>query len=295
LLALFSRRPISRAGAAGSLGLASVLFLAALLLPVDGRAEQPRDWMVGPQPGGTYLNVDVIFPGAQLLIEHRVPINGLQNELALRANSLITAPFYESQADIDMRIVVFTLGASLGFNDTFRGLIFRPDEPLDQAYRRQRDFAGDYEEMDIWFGEGRFNVSIPFNDYLLWHNVNYLRYEDRPDRSFDWRLGLVHDGFYLKSDFHLFFKHRSFGALAPLVQLVDFRLDGEQRTVLNYGFFFVTRPGFRRRDDILLITMLFNFGKTLGDYDAQKIYGIHSYHAPLTFLLAYRMVFDLDE
>lgn len=267
---------------------------AALLAPGRADAEQPRDWMVGVQPGGTYLNVDAVIPGAQLLIEHRVPVNGMQNEVDLRANSLITALFYESQMDVDMRIVLFTLGASLGYRDTFRGLIFEPDESLNASHRRERDYAGDFEQMDFGFAEARFNIDIPFNDYVVWHNINTLRYENRPDRSFDWRLGLVHDGLFFKSDFHLFFKHRNFGALAPMVQLVDFHLNDRMRTLLNYGFFFVTRPGLSRWNDILLITMLFNFGKTLGNYDAQNIYGIHTYYAPLTLLIAYRVVFDLE-
>ena len=41
--------------------------------------------------------------------------------------------------------------------------------------------------------------------------------------------------------------------------------------------------------------MLFNFGRTLGDFDGYDIYGVHTYHAPLTFLLAYRMIFRLGE
>ncbi len=267
----------------------------ALLVPGLAKAEQPRDFMVGPQAGGTYLNVDTIFPGIQLLVEHRLPINGMQNELWMKANALLIQPMYESQLDVDLRIVALSLGASLGFNDTFRTFVFKPDEPLDREHRRQRDFAGDYSNSNFWYGEGRATLDIPFNDYVLLHAVNTLRYENRPERSFDWRQGFVHDGFYFRSDIHLFFKHKSFGALAPLIQVMDFELDGEQNTVLNYGFFFVTRPGFRRRDDILLFTMLFNFGKTLGDYDAYNMYGIHTYHAPMTFLLAYRMIFQLGE
>jgi hypothetical protein len=273
-----------------------LLFVVCTSLLVPGRAaaDQPRDWMVGAQPGGTYLNVDTVLPGAQLLIEHRVPVNGMQNEVDLRANALLMLPFYESQMDLDLRIVLFTVGASLGYRDTFRGLIFEPEESLSASHRRERDYAGDIEQMDFGFAEARFNLDIPFNDYVVWHNVNTFRYEDRPDRSFDWRLGLVHDGLFFKSDFHLFFKHRSFGALAPMVQLVDFHLDDRMRTLLNYGFFFVTRPGLSRWNDILLFTMLFNFGKTLGNFDGSNIYGVHTYYAPLTLLIAYRVVFDLD-
>jgi hypothetical protein len=251
--------------------------------------------MVGAQPGGTFLYVDAALPamGAQLLLEHRVPVNGVQNELAMRANALMTALLAEGQLDVDLRVMVFTVGAGLGYNDTFRGLVFRPDEPIDRAHRRKRDFAGDNTELGIWYGEARFNLSVPFNDYVVFLNLNTFRFEDRPDRSFDWRQGIVHEGFYFKSDVYLFLKHRAAGAIAPLVQFYDLELDGKMRTMFNYGFFFLTRPGLRRRDDILLFTMLFNFGKTFGNYDAKAVYGAHSFHAPITFLLAYRMVFDL--
>ena len=52
-----------------------LLFLATLLWPNQiGFADQRRDWMVDIQPEGTYLDVDAVFPGAQLTLEHRIPI-----------------------------------------------------------------------------------------------------------------------------------------------------------------------------------------------------------------------------
>ncbi len=271
-----------------------LLALVVLLLSSPAAlADQRRDWMVDVQPGGTYLNVDTVFPGAQLLLEHRIPVHGKQNELDFRLNSLFTLPFYESQFDVDLRVLVVTVGGGLGYRDTFRNQTFAEEEPLTREHRRDREYSGDFDVEDWWFAEGRLNLSIPINDHVVFHNLGTLRHENRPDRSFDWRTGVVHDGSFLKSEHMLFVKHRVFGAFAPMIQFLDFDLGDERHALFNYGFFFVTRPGFRRRDDIFLLTMLF-FGDTLGGMDADDIYGFHVFFAPMTFTLAYRMVFDLQ-
>src|ERR1700709_1992792 len=79
------------------------LFAALVLLlwiaPQSSRAEQARDWMVAAQPSGTYANVDVLFPGAQVQLERRIPFFGQANELDLKVNALPTIVFTESQAD----------------------------------------------------------------------------------------------------------------------------------------------------------------------------------------------------
>jgi hypothetical protein len=68
----------------------------ALVLSLAGvaRADQPRDWMISAPANGTFANVDIILPGTQLGIEHRVPIYGQANQLTLRGNALYTLPFF---------------------------------------------------------------------------------------------------------------------------------------------------------------------------------------------------------
>src|SRR4051794_27359319 len=117
--------------------------LLSLLWAPTSRADQPRDWMVGPQPGGTVLNLDVVFPGIQATIEHRIPIYGIANELLLKANSLMTLPFYESQADFDLRLVVLSLGGTAGWRNTFRGMEFAPGEDITRQARRHRELSGE--------------------------------------------------------------------------------------------------------------------------------------------------------
>lgn len=247
--------------------------------------------MISAPQNGTDVLVDAILPGAQVAIEHKLPIYGIANQLTLRGNALYTVPFYESQADVDIRMLVLTLGVSGGFRSDFGHMGFAPDESIERGHRRERFIDGRVDTATWGYGEGRATLSLPINDYVLFNAVNTLRFEDSPDRSFDFRTGVVHDGGTLfKSDIMLFFKHRDLGGFAPMAQVLNFGLGTHRFTEINYGFTIATRPGFRRADDILFLQVLFNPGSTFGSYDNRYGYGLHLLFAPITFTLAYRMV-----
>jgi hypothetical protein len=267
-----------------------VLVLAGLSPARGARADQPRDFMIAAQPEGTDAIVDLVFPGGQAALEHRVPIYMMANQLTLRGNALYTLPFYESQLDADLRILILTIGASAGFRSDFRTLTFGPDESLSRTHRRLRDLDGRVEHETWEFGEGRATVSLPINDYVLLNAINTLRFQGQDDRTFDWRTGIVHDGSFFRSDITLFFKHGDFGGAGPMLQILNFGLRETRFTQINYGFVFVTRPGFRRRDDIFFLQFLFHPGDTLGTYDNESSYGAHLFVAPITFTIAYRMI-----
>jgi hypothetical protein len=254
--------------------------------------------MVAAQPGGTYANVDVIFPGVQAQLEHRMPIYGQANELNLRLNALPTLVFYETQFDADVRLVILSLGGSVGFRETFHALEFpagTPPQGYDAQARRDREFAGDFTKSFSGFGEGRATLSLPFNDNLVFVSVNALRYEGGRDRVFDWRLGIMRDaGMLLRSDTTLFFKGRSWGAFGPRVQVLNYNLDHQSNTQVNYGFTFTTRPGFRRRNDILFISLLLGAGGTVNGVPTQEMYGNHLFKIPGIFEIAYRTVLEIS-
>jgi hypothetical protein len=270
--------------------IAAVLVLAGAAPASGARADQARDFMIAAQPEGTDAIVDLVFPGVQAALEHRVPIYGLSNQLTLRGNALYTVPFYESQADVDLRILILTIGASAGWRSDFRALRFDPNESLDRDHRRIRDIDGRTGRETWGFGEGRATVSLPINDFVLLNAVNTLRFQGHPDRVFDWRTGVVHDGSFFKSDITVFFKHRAWGGVGPTMQILNFDLRDTRFTQINYGLVFVTRPGFRRRDDIFFVQVLIHPGGTLGSYDNSDSYGAHLFLAPFTFTLAYRMI-----
>jgi hypothetical protein len=169
-------------------------------------------------------------------------------------------------------------------------MTFRPDERLDRDYRRIRDIDGFTTQETYGYGEGRATLSLPINDYVLFNAIQSLRFQGQPDRTFDWRNGIVHDGSYFKSDIMLFFKHPDLGGFAPMMQILNFGLGDNRFTQINYGFIAVTRPGFRRRDDIFFLQFLFTPGSTLGSYDNEDSYGMHLFFAPIVFTIAYRMI-----
>jgi len=276
-----------------SVRLAAALLACALsFTPRPAAAEQPRDWMVGVQPDGNLLLLDLLFPGIQATYQYNRPIYAQANKLRLRANSLLTIPFYESQADAEIRLVVLTLGVGAGFRDVFRQQTFDEGESYTLGARRGTDSRSDYAPGLWGFGEFRAELSLPFNDTVVFHSRNAYRFEGRPDRSYDYRTGVVHDGEYFISDTWLFFKHRDYGAIAPTFEVLNPSIDGKRPTLFNAGLTMTMRPGFMFRNDLIYLQALVNID---GKFDTeQATYGAHMFYGPYTVLLAYRTQLVLD-
>ena len=270
-----------------------VTLLAGLVLPLSARADQPQDWMLSAGKPGTYVNLDAVFGAFQAAVEHRINYYGMANQLTLRGSAIAAIPFGSAQLDADLRIVLLTLGASVGATDVWRNQTFAPDESLSRKERREREAAGEMNAMGYGFVEGRAALALPMNDYLVFNSVTSFRLTGADKRSFDNLIGVVHDGNYLRSDIQLFFKHRKVGALAPMLQLLNFPLDGTRHTQLNYGFAFVSRAGLTRRNDLILFQLLVHPGGDLGGYDNKDVYGLATIRGPISFTLAYRSVIDL--
>jgi hypothetical protein len=75
--------------------------------------------------------------------------------------------------------------------------------------------------------------------------------------------------------------------------MLNFPLDGVRRTQWNYGFTFVSRIGFTRRNDVILFQLLVHPGGKLGGYDNGEVYGLATLRSPIAFTLAYRSVISL--
>ena len=272
----------------------TLLMAATLSATKHAQAEQRRDWMVAPQPAGTYANIDLVFPGAQLQLEHRIPFYGVANELNIKANVLPTLVFMESQIDADLRLVVLSIGASAGVRDVFHNISLDPGARFDRTGRRDIEWGGLSNNQVSGFGEARATLSLPLNEHMVFLSVNGLRFEGGPDRTFDWRLGIMRDaGMLFRSDTTLFLKHRKFGAIGPQVQILNFPLDGVRNTQVNYGFTFTTRPGLRPRNDIFFLSVLVGIGGTTNGVPTGDVYGNHLFKMPVTFQLAYRTVFEI--
>ena len=263
-------------------------FLVMWLAPwqAPAHAGQPRDWMIAVHPEGTDLSLDVVLPGTQATLEHRIGIfNNTVNQLTLRANGLFTATFMESQADVELRLIILTLGASYGYRDTFRNHTFAPGESTSIMHRLDRDLAGDINNAAWSFYEGRITLSLPFNDNLVLNSINRFRHENRPDRSYDWRMGVVHDGGYYASENMLLYKNRHLGGIGPMIQVMNYDFGGKNFTQVNWGPVFTTRLGLRDYDDLIFVQALFNVGT-----EQSKSYGLHFLTIPMTLVVAYRAV-----
>ncbi len=251
--------------------------------------------MVAPLEGGTYLNTDVVLPGVQVQLEQRIPIYGQMNELDLKANAMLTWFYYESQFDVDLRFLVLTLGLSAGFRNTFVSLELPSGGPFDHDARSELEDEGDNSASLDGFGEGRATLSLPFNDNLAFQSVNGARFEGGPDRTYDWRLGIMRDsGVYFRSNNTLFFHHRKLGAIGPHLEVLNYALDGERNTEFNYGFTYVGRLGFRKRFDLIYLNVLFGLSGTINGVPTEEVYGDHWLKVPFMIQLAYRIVWDLS-
>jgi hypothetical protein len=276
----------------GTLFLVTALELGTLV-PSGASAEQPHDWYIGPQEDGTILNAGFFFPGVITSVEHKVSLYGQANQLVLRGTGILTYPFTDGQLDVDLRVVLVSAGVSIGGRESWRNMSFEQGDRMDRSVRRIRWSAGDFDNAAWPHAEARVSLALPFNDYVLFNCVNSARYEDRPDPSYDWRNGIVHDrGMLYKSESMFFFKHKAFGGLGPMLTFLDFELNGERHTQIMYGFTFLSRAGITRWNDLIAIQMWF-YGDTMDDFDNSDIYGADMWRGPWNIMVAYMSIIPL--
>jgi hypothetical protein len=263
------------------------------MLPMRASAEQVHDWMLQSTPPGDYLNLDVVFGALQATYEKRINIFGGANTLTLKAGALAAIPYGSTQLDADIRIIILNLGVSVGAQDFWINQTFGEGVNPTRKLRREREASGDFNTQQFGFVEGRAGLVLPFNDHVLFNNVNAFRLMGTKDNTFDYVSGVVHDGNFLRSDFQLFVKGASFGGVGPMFQILNFPYAGERRTQMNFGFIYLSRAGLVQRDDLILFQMLFHAGDALGGYDNSEVYGMAVLRGPVSFTLAYRSVISL--
>ncbi len=260
-----------------------------IAVPREAQASQAQDWYIGPAEEGSSSEVTVFFPGVVATLDHRVDIFS-GNQLLLQTGGIVTYPFGNLFVATDLRFLLFSIGGKVGFQDTWRNFTFDPDEELSRHELRERSASGLFNNAAWPYVQGRVTMAIPFNEYVLFLAEGMPTYMDIPDRTYDWEAGLIHDrGMLYTWDNTLFFKHKKFGAVGPILEVQDFGLDGERHTQINYGFILVTRAGLVRRDDIIVWYMKFHSGDDfVGGYDNSDVWGSFTWRAPFSFMLAYR-------
>lgn len=252
-------------------------------------ASQSQDWYIGPAEEGSTSEVTIFFPGVMATLDHRVDVYQ-GNQLLMQTGGIVTYPFCNLFVASDLRFLLFSIGGKVGFQDTWRNFTFDDDDELSRAALRERSAAGAFNNEAWPYVQGRVTMAVPFNKYILVLTEFLPTYLDVSDRSYNWEAGLIHDrGMLYTWDNTLFFKHKKFGAVGPILEVQDFGLDGKRHTQINYGFILVSRAGIVRRDDILVWQMKFHSGNDfLGGYDNRDVWGSFNWRAPFSIMLAYR-------
>lgn len=295
---------------------ASVLALS--LVAANAQAwPQSRDYFLDPPRPGTFVHADLFTVGAQATLEKRIAIEDeTTGMLHLRANALASLGYADVGVHTDLRLLgLFTFGASAGYRRVWASFAYPEDNTRekrgDKVGRKEppkslAEEAGPKAVNWPWF-EARGRMVIPLESLWLVSNAT-LRWEnlggDGADRtgqsgmlnnSFDWFHTNVHDpGLVQRYDSTLFFRHKSFGGIGPAVRFMKYKRteNGETKNIneLVYGVTFGTRPGWRRKDDLLLVQTLVDLK------DTGKTFGWHTgplAKIPLYVMVIYRMSFEL--
>jgi hypothetical protein len=274
--------------------LAALVALTVLVTQVaPALADQPRDFMLGLQPEGTFLLVDYFGTGGQLTLENRRNIYGDANSLTL-ATSLVPAyPQADAIARADLRMLFLSIGGLVAYRTVWHDLVFEPGANsyclrCDRGSRRAQDsLFGDTTGSERFpYGEARASLFFPFNDHVVMESTGAVRYEGRKDRSFDWFYTSIYDrGVLGRWETLLFVKDHRFGGIGPYLQLLYLPREGHHDAQWAFGFNAVTRLGLLARDDLLFLTFLTRPG--------DPSYGQHNYFSPIRALLVYRMILEL--
>lgn len=243
---------------------------------------------------GSLFYFDYFGTGAQATLEYRGPIYGESNEYAFNLSSLVSFPGGQVQANASVRVLFLELGATLGYRAIWRNLSFEPGDDgayckdCDRAARRERDpiFGNEPDTEDYPYAEAQVVAYAPLNDWMVFTTAFTARYEGVRPRTYDPFFTNLHDGGVMWiSETNLFFKDRSWGGIAPYVQVMSLPRAGRHETEVAWGFNATARLGLIRKNDLLFLTFLIRPGD---DY-----YGQHGLFAPVRALLIYRMMFEL--
>lgn len=268
--------------------------VSGLLATPQASADQRQDWFIAdPQEEGDYLTLDLLIGGVQANYSKEIEIFGSANQLTLRGGGLLTLPFGRAAVGGDLRIVIISVGMDVGYDYFWRGLQCDPNVECHRKARRLLESGGEFEQEGFMFWQGRAQLLLPFNDYVLGVVQALHNRDNSPDNFFDYQAGVMRDQWLTTINYLLFAKHPDFGGFAPMVQQQYYTVGGKDVSQTNFGFTFLTRAGLIRDSDLLVVQLLVNSPNLLGGTDLQDSYGGHIFRGPMSLLMVYRSVLDL--
>jgi hypothetical protein len=252
------------------------------------RGKQPRDYFLDPPQKGLWLHGDALTLGAQATLESRTPIEDETfGHLAVRGSALASIGYAEAAAHIDIRYLLVTFGASVGYRNMWRTYSGAPGADVSRDIRNDADSAKSFGLSQWGYGEARGRLVIPLD--TLWLVTNHaLRHEDSPANTYDWMHTNVHDGgFMYRGDAVLFVRTAKYGALGPYARYMNLPRGGERRGELSAGLIYGVRPGLKKRDDLVTLFVLVRPG--------DDEFGFHVLRLPVWAMLVYRASFLLAD
>ncbi len=255
-----------------------------------------RDHLLEPKPEGTRLTgFAYLGPGARVAVDNRLDIEEGSTQWRNQVHANATFGYAEAVAHTDLRLMVLTLGGSVGYRYSWHLLQFEPDangldngQPeLNRQARIDKDKADDFYATHWPWGEGRAQVVLPFGPVTAITTVSY-RYEDRPDNSYSWEFATVYDGGGLVNwETVIFLRHRHLGFIGPAVRLFNLPRGGEREHELQYGIAGGTAPGWSDVDHSLILRVYTNAG-----FD-DELMGTHFFRIPIQVVIGYQQDFEL--
>ena len=302
---------------------------------VPAYADAPADDFINPQDPGARLSFLMLFAGFRTNYDHRFQVEKDISEVRTQLIGDVLVPYGELSANVDARFFLMMFGASVGYHDEWHVLQFTPNYgddagvhqakdlggqqlseipenrksfgELDRDARRVKDQNADVQ-TDTWkWGEGRVGFVWPGQGFL-WTSTAALRYEGRPDVSYDWANATVmNGGMHLRWETLSFVRHRNIGFIGPAVKVMnvprnrltenfgaaqkddmclqsdDVPCEEQREWEVQYGFLGGLRPNWIAGADLLLLRIYTTYGLD------NALFGTHLFGAPLSILMGYQL------
>jgi len=219
--------------------------MTALFMAGTASARPPADDFLEPQKPGPRLQLaPFIGPGFRAAYDHRIELESQMSELRVQALGTVALPFAQASLNVELRLFLMLFGASAGYHNEWRFVRFQPaadtgrdpavqtasDEPpggkselfsdLTRAARIAKEQSKD-TGVERWpFVEGRWGFVVPGYGFTGLSNLT-LRYDGRPDVSYDWEMATVmNGGLGLRWEGLALFRARNLGFLGPALRVL---------------------------------------------------------------------------
>ena len=248
----------------------------------------PRDEEVRADKPGTYLHADVFTIGVQATVETRKELWHGLGALKMRSSAMLALPYADVQVFAQLRVWALALGVQAGGRREWEMYAFAPGEAGTRDERSDKKSRGDSVVVTYGYAEARLRMFLPAGEHVLGMLTGAIRYEGRPDRSFDWQNAIMVDGGVQRWAEAVAVLHgERWGFAGPMLRLTDRQYDGRPRTDIFPGLAAGLRLGLSGDTDLLYGTVY------ISPDDPQ--FGLHGLGMPVNINIVYRSSYRLGD